>query len=114
MGPVFGKTLRSDGFNTIGDLARADLKDPPRRYGETACGCMSCPTPATTGLSAPTITTARAAERRDHHQRRPGAVYGPAETQFYNLVMLNQPWRCIFRCIANKLKNDHTIMCDST
>jgi DNA polymerase-4 len=35
VGPVFGKTLRSDGFNTIGDLARADLKDLARRYGET-------------------------------------------------------------------------------
>jgi DNA polymerase-4 len=35
VGPVFGKTLRSDGFNTIGDLARADLKDLVRRYGET-------------------------------------------------------------------------------
>ena len=35
VGPVFGKTLRSDGFNTIGDLARADLKDLVKRYGET-------------------------------------------------------------------------------
>ena len=35
VGPVLGKTLRSDGFNTIGDLARADLKDLARRYGET-------------------------------------------------------------------------------
>ncbi len=35
VGPVFGKTLRSDGFNTIGDLAAADLKDLVKRYGET-------------------------------------------------------------------------------
>lgn len=35
VGPVFGKTLRSDGFQTIGDLASADVKDLVRRYGET-------------------------------------------------------------------------------
>jgi len=31
---VFGKTLRSDGYNTIGDLAAADVKDLIKRYGE--------------------------------------------------------------------------------
>ncbi len=35
VGPVFGKTLRSDGFNTVGDLAAADVRDLVRRYGET-------------------------------------------------------------------------------
>ena len=35
VGPVFGKTLRSDGFDTIGDLARADVRDLVKRYGET-------------------------------------------------------------------------------
>lgn len=35
VGKVFGTTLRSDGFATIGDLARADVKDLVRRYGET-------------------------------------------------------------------------------
>ena len=35
VGPVFGKTLRSDGFATIGDLASADLKTLVKRYGET-------------------------------------------------------------------------------
>jgi DNA polymerase-4 len=35
VGPVFGKTLRSDGFATIGDLAAADLRDLAKRYGET-------------------------------------------------------------------------------
>ncbi|MGA0545199.1 DNA polymerase IV [Brevundimonas sp. VNH65] len=35
VGPVFGKALRSDGFATIGDLARADVRDLARRYGET-------------------------------------------------------------------------------
>ena len=35
VGPVFGRSLRSDGFNTVGDLARADVKDLVRRYGET-------------------------------------------------------------------------------
>ena len=35
VGPVFGRTLRSDGFSTIGDLANADLKDLVRRYGES-------------------------------------------------------------------------------
>ncbi|MFC0632373.1 DNA polymerase IV [Brevundimonas balnearis] len=34
VGPVFGKALRSDGFDTVGDLARADPKDLVRRYGE--------------------------------------------------------------------------------
>jgi len=35
VGPVFGKTLRSDGFATVGDLAKADVRDLVRRYGET-------------------------------------------------------------------------------
>lgn len=35
VGKVFGTTLRSDGFATIGDLARAEVKDLVRRYGET-------------------------------------------------------------------------------
>jgi len=35
VGPVFGRTLRSDGFATVGDLAAADVKDLIRRYGET-------------------------------------------------------------------------------
>ena len=34
VGPVFAKTLRSDGFVTVGDLAAADLRDLARRYGE--------------------------------------------------------------------------------
>jgi DNA polymerase-4 len=35
VGPVFRKTLQSDGFATVGDLAVADLRDLVRRYGET-------------------------------------------------------------------------------
>jgi len=35
VGPVFGKTLRSDGFHTVGDLAAANLRDLVRRYGDT-------------------------------------------------------------------------------
>ncbi|CAN5338034.1 DNA polymerase IV [soil metagenome] len=35
VGPVFGRTLRSDGFDTIGDLAAADVRDLVKRYGET-------------------------------------------------------------------------------
>lgn len=35
VGPVFGKSLRSDGYATIGDLARADVRDLVRRYGES-------------------------------------------------------------------------------
>ncbi len=35
VGPVFGKTLTSDGFATVGDLAAADVRDLVRRYGET-------------------------------------------------------------------------------
>ncbi len=34
VGPVFGKTLISDGFATVGDLASADPRDLVRRYGE--------------------------------------------------------------------------------
>ena len=34
VGPVFGRTLRSDGFTTIGDLADADPRDLIKRYGE--------------------------------------------------------------------------------
>lgn len=34
VGPVFAAALRSDGFATVGDLARADVKDLVRRYGE--------------------------------------------------------------------------------
>lgn len=32
---MFGRTLRSDGFAVVGDLAAADVKDLIRRYGET-------------------------------------------------------------------------------
>ncbi|OYX55833.1 MAG: DNA polymerase IV [Brevundimonas subvibrioides] len=35
VGPVFGKTLVSDGFATVGDLAAADVRDLVKRYGET-------------------------------------------------------------------------------
>lgn len=35
VGPVFGRTLRSDGFAAIGDLAAADPRDLARRYGES-------------------------------------------------------------------------------
>jgi DNA polymerase IV len=35
VGPVFGKALRSDGYATIGDLAKADLRDLVKRYGES-------------------------------------------------------------------------------
>ena len=35
VGPVFGKTLRSDGFAVIGDLAAAEARDLAKRYGET-------------------------------------------------------------------------------
>lgn len=35
VGPVFRKTLQSDGFATVGDLAGADVRDLVKRYGET-------------------------------------------------------------------------------
>jgi DNA polymerase-4 len=35
VGPVFGKTLVSDGYATVGDLASADVRDLTKRYGET-------------------------------------------------------------------------------
>ena len=35
MGKVFSKSLRSDGYATVGDLARAEVKDLVRRYGES-------------------------------------------------------------------------------
>ena len=35
VGPVFGKTLVSDGFATVGDLAAAEVRDLVKRYGET-------------------------------------------------------------------------------
>jgi DNA polymerase-4 len=35
VGPVFSKTLQSDGFATVGDLAAADLRDLVKRYGES-------------------------------------------------------------------------------
>ena len=34
VGPVFGKTLISDGYATVGDLAAADVRDLVKRYGE--------------------------------------------------------------------------------
>lgn len=34
VGPVFSRTLRSDGFATVGDLASADVRDLAKRYGE--------------------------------------------------------------------------------
>jgi len=35
VGKVFGTTLRSDGFATVGNLANAEVKDLIRRYGES-------------------------------------------------------------------------------
>jgi DNA polymerase-4 len=35
VGPVFGKTLQSDGYATVGALAAADVRDLVKRYGET-------------------------------------------------------------------------------
>ena len=35
VGPVFRRTLLSDGYATVGDLAAADVRDLVRRYGET-------------------------------------------------------------------------------
>ncbi|MBU4136695.1 MAG: DNA polymerase IV [Alphaproteobacteria bacterium] len=35
VGPVFRKTLQSDGYSTVGDLAAADVRDLAKRYGET-------------------------------------------------------------------------------
>ena len=35
VGPVFGRTLQSDGYATVGDLAAADVRDLVKRYGET-------------------------------------------------------------------------------
>ena len=35
VGPVFRKTLQSDGYATVGDLAAADVRELVRRYGET-------------------------------------------------------------------------------
>lgn len=35
VGPVFRKTLQSDGYATVGDLAAADVRDLVRLYGET-------------------------------------------------------------------------------
>jgi DNA polymerase-4 len=35
VGPVFRKTLQSDGYATVGDLAAADPRDLTKRYGET-------------------------------------------------------------------------------
>jgi DNA polymerase-4 len=35
VGPVFRKTLQSDGYATVGDLAAADARDLVKRYGET-------------------------------------------------------------------------------
>jgi len=35
VGPVFARTLNSDGFATVGDLAAADVRDLVNRYSET-------------------------------------------------------------------------------
>jgi DNA polymerase-4 len=35
VGPVFTKTLKSDGYATVGDLADADVRDLVKRYGES-------------------------------------------------------------------------------
>jgi len=35
VGPVFARTLNSDGFATVGDLAVADVRDLVKRYSET-------------------------------------------------------------------------------
>jgi DNA polymerase IV len=35
VGPVFRRTLQSDGYATVGDLAAADVRELVKRYGET-------------------------------------------------------------------------------
>ncbi|WP_332640350.1 DNA polymerase IV [Brevundimonas sp.] len=35
VGPVFARTLNSDGYATVGDLAAAEVRDLVKRYGET-------------------------------------------------------------------------------
>lgn len=66
VGPVFGKTLRSDGYATIGDLAAADPRELIRRYGEH-------------GLRLHDLAHARDHRRVDPEQDRKGMS---AETTF--------------------------------
>jgi DNA polymerase IV len=42
VGAQFEKKLAADGFHTVGDLQRADVKDLVRRYGETGLWLHNC------------------------------------------------------------------------
>jgi DNA polymerase-4 len=42
VGPKFAESLAKDGFHTVGDLQRAELKDLIRRYGETGEWLKRC------------------------------------------------------------------------
>jgi DNA polymerase-4 len=42
VGPKFAESLNRDGFHTVADLQRADLKDLIRRYGETGEWLKKC------------------------------------------------------------------------
>ncbi len=66
VGPVFYKTLRSDGFVTVGDLAKADPRDLVTRYGEW-------------GLRLHDLANGRDARRVDPEHDRKGMS---AETTF--------------------------------
>jgi DNA polymerase-4 len=66
VGPAFAKSLASDGFATVGDLARADAKDLVKRYGEY-------------GLRLADLAAARDARAVDPDSERKGMS---AETTF--------------------------------
>jgi hypothetical protein len=57
VGPVFARTLSSDGYRTVGRPGRRRGSYPwPPATANTACACTPWPTPATIAPSIPTAS----------------------------------------------------------
>ncbi len=94
VGPVFGKTLVSDGFATVGDLAAADVRDLVKRYGET-------------GLRLHDLAHARDARSvNPEHDRRGMSAENTFNTDLSSLEDLEAELWPLCEKIASKARRD--------
>ena len=94
VGPVFGKTLVSDGFATVGDLAAADVRDLVKRYGET-------------GLRLHNLAHARDARSvNPEHDRRGMSAENTFNTDLTSLEDLEAELWPLCEKVASKARRD--------
>ncbi|WP_271083708.1 DNA polymerase IV [Brevundimonas sp. NIBR11] len=94
VGPVFGKTLVSDGFSTVGDLAAADVRDLVKRYGET-------------GLRLHDLAHARDARSvNPEHDRRGMSAENTFNTDLTNVEDLEAELWPLCEKVASKARRD--------